>query len=126
MAGPRAAHCRMTTGVQTMIVTFQSRNSADVMMFGDVARHMMQLIGKEPADRGVVTVEDLPAAIARLKAAIAADKAARTNRPAGAQAENKAAADEREPVVGIAQRALPLLELLERSLKEDAPVLWGV
>ena len=110
-----------------MIITFQSQASADVMMFGDVAKHMMEVIGKEPADKGIVTVEDLPAAIAKLKAAIAADKAARAGRPADAQPEYETAPDGRQrPFVSVSQRALPLVELFEWSLKREVPVVWGI
>jgi hypothetical protein len=48
-----------------VIVTFQSPASGDVIMFGDVAQRMMKLMGKEPTDKGIVTVEQLPEAIAR-------------------------------------------------------------
>ena len=53
-----------------MIVTFQSKASGDVIMFGDVAHRMMELMGKEVGDQGIVTVAQLPAALASLKAAI--------------------------------------------------------
>ncbi|PKO33633.1 MAG: DUF1840 domain-containing protein [Betaproteobacteria bacterium HGW-Betaproteobacteria-7] len=100
-----------------MLITFKSPASSDVMMFGDVAERMMTIIGKDIAAKGIVTVEYLPAAIAKLKAAINTDT----------QAEN-----ESEPngddgkFVGIAQRALPLVELFESSLKQEVPVVWGV
>lgn len=100
-----------------MLVKFQSEAYGDVMMFGDVARQMMEILGKEPAARGIVTVEELPAAISRLKAAIDADP----RRMQKTAADGKA-----EPSVGITQRALPLLELFEYSLKREVPVLWGI
>ena len=63
-----------------MIVIFQSPASGDVIMFGDVAKRMMKLMGKEPSDKGIVTVEQLPDAIARIKAAIEEDKRQRAGR----------------------------------------------
>ncbi|SRR6266581_5449795 len=110
-----------------MIITFQSRAAADVTMFCDVARHMMAIAGKEPADKGTITVADLPAAIARLQAAIAADKATRNGRAAAAQAAHQTAPDDRtETIVSVSQRALPLVELFQLSLKQEVPVVWGV
>ncbi len=110
-----------------MIITFQSRAAGDVMMFGDVARRMMEIIGKEPADRGIVTVEDLPAAIARLRAAIAADKAARAGRgPAALPETEKVPGGGERPFVTVAQRAQPLLELFEQAAKREQPVVWGI
>jgi hypothetical protein len=114
-----------------MIVTFQSPASGDVIMFGDVAQRMMKIMGKEAADKGIVTVEQLPEAIARLKAAIEDDKRQRVGvqdedmpqtEPAGASG----GAQSSRPFVTLTQRALPLLELLEWSLKKKKPVVWGV
>jgi hypothetical protein len=114
-----------------MIVTFQSPASGDVIMFGDVAQRMMKLMGKDPSDKGIVTVEQLPEAIARLKAAIEEDKQQRAGvreedlpqtEPAGVGGHAQSA----RPFVTLTQRAVPLLELLEWSLKKKKPVVWGV
>jgi hypothetical protein len=111
-----------------VLITFKSEGSADVMMFGDVAMKLMELIGKEPAAKGVVTVEQLPQAIERLRQAIEADKAARRGQaPAQDDDEDEGEAEgrKRDPI-GIARRGLPLLELLEHGLREEEPVVWGV
>jgi hypothetical protein len=110
-----------------MIVTFQSPAAGDVIMFGDVAQRMMKLMGKEPEAKGIVTVEQLPEAIAQLKAAIEADKTER----AGKQDEDLPQFEMGEggvkrPYIALTQRAAPLLELLEWSLKKEKPVVWGV
>ncbi len=113
-----------------MIVIFQSPASGDVIMFGDVAQRMMKLMGKDVTDKGIVTVEQLPDAIARLKAAIEEDKRER----AGVQEEDlprtepdrSGGAQNSRPFVTLTQRAVPLLELLEWSFKKKKPVVWGV
>ena len=110
-----------------MIITFQSQAAGDVMMFGDVAKKLMELMGKTPADQGIVTVEQLPAAIADLKAAVADDK----SKHAGLQEEDLPAFEEtpdgaKRTYVSLARRAIPLIELLEWSLKKQVPVVWGV
>jgi hypothetical protein len=112
-----------------VIVIFQSPASGDVIMFGDVAQRMMKLMGKEVTDKGIVTVEQLPDVIARLKAAIEEDKRQRagltdedlprTEPAVGGGANSR-------PFVTLTQRAVPLLELLEWSLKKKKPVVWGV
>lgn len=114
-----------------MIVTFKSAAAGDVIMFGDVAQRMLQLMGKEPADKGIVTVEQLPDAIARLRAAVAEDKArmaaiAEEERPQSEPARNGGNGENTRPFVSLYQRAAPLLELLEWALKKQKPVLWGV
>jgi hypothetical protein len=113
-----------------MIVTFQSPASGDVIMFGDVAQRMMKLMGKDVTDKGIVTVEQLPDAIARLKAAIEEDKQQRTGVKEEDVPQTEAAgssgAQGSRPFVSLTQRAVPLLELLEWSLKKKKPVVWGV
>jgi hypothetical protein len=100
-----------------MLITFKSPASSDVTMFGEVAVKMLEIIGKEFTDKGIITVENLPAAIARLKGAISADIRIRCQAEPGNDGKDS---------VGIAQRAPPLVELLEWSLKQAVPVVWGV
>ncbi|MFZ2629629.1 MAG: DUF1840 domain-containing protein [Rugosibacter sp.] len=110
-----------------MIVTFKSAAAGDVIMFGDVAQRMMGIMGKAASDQGIITVDQLPDAIARLRAAIAEDRAqmakmAEEDRP---QTEAAPGSGER-PYVSLAQRGAPLLELLEWALKKKKPMVWGV
>lgn len=110
-----------------MIVTFKSAACADTLYFGDVARRMLELVGKELTDQGIVTVDQLPEAIDRLKAAILADRAAHRRQvledERGVESDG---AGSTRPCVSLTQRALPLLTLFERSLEENKPVVWGV
>ena len=110
-----------------MIITFKSAASADLIYFGDVAQRLMELMGKAPTEKGIVTVEQLPEAIARLKAAIEADRAAhralvQSDEPGSETTPDGAA----RPRVSLTQRALPLLAMLEEALREGKPVVWGV
>ena len=110
-----------------MLVIFQSKAAGDVIMFGDVAYRMMEIMGKEKAARGIVTVEQLPDAIARLKAAIAKDKAARAGLGEDDLPQLEEAPDgAKRAYVSLTQRAVPLIELLELSLLKNVPVVWGV
>jgi spore cortex formation protein SpoVR/YcgB (stage V sporulation) len=102
-----------------MLIIFKSPASGDVNMLEKNAQELLSLLGKNPDDRqGVITVEQLPAAINAIQAAIAADKARPKN--------NDESDDEAEPEISLAQRALPLLQLLQNALKEKAMVTWGV
>ncbi|MFN3883764.1 MAG: DUF1840 domain-containing protein [Rhodocyclaceae bacterium] len=110
-----------------MIITFKSQASADVIYFGDVAYRLIELMGKEPADQGIFTVEQLPQAIARLKAAIAADRQAHRRLVQADEAGSETTPDGgARPRVSLTQRALPLLAMLEESLAGGEPVVWGV
>lgn len=105
------------------MITFRSEVGPDIMMFDDVARRMMELMGKDAAERGVVTVEQLPQALARLKAAAALDRA----QHGGVREDEDGEGDgEAARPVGLAQRIVPLIELLEISLARQKPVTWGI
>lgn len=109
------------------IVTFKSAACADVIYFDDVAQRMMELMGKDIADKGIVTVEQLPDAIAKLKAAIEADKARHRALVQNEEAQvEKTAGGGSRPRVSLTQRALPLLAMLEESMRGKKPVVWGV
>ncbi len=109
------------------IVIFKSAACADVIYFSDVAKRMMELMGKDVTDQGIVTVEQLPGAIAQLQAAIEADKVQHRRQvledELGTEADGQGGT---RPRVSLTQRALPLLAILEESLKEQKPVVWGV
>jgi len=107
-----------------MLITFKSGAAADVIMFGDAARTLLKVLGKDPNDdKGIVTVEQLPGAIAALKSAIEENRHHHD--------DGKDGSDEDEnprgmgAPVSFAQRAWPLLDMLEYSLKEHKPVTWG-
>jgi hypothetical protein len=97
-----------------MIVTFTTKNYADITMFGDIALVLLKMMGHSPKVPGAILAADVPAALDRLKAVIDAQK----DLPPIEDSE------EEEPVVSMAHRALPLIELLETAKKADANVMW--
>lgn len=108
-----------------MLIVFKSQASGDVMMFQKNARELLRIIGKDiEAAMGVITVEQLPQAIARLKAAIEEDRRALAERDSSEPEVVDATTG--QPVVHLAQRAHPLLELLQYALEDEKPVTWGV
>lgn len=113
-----------------MVITFQSAAAGDVIMMDNQAERLLGIIGKDPkADKGIVTVEQLPGAIDMLLAAIAEDKARQADANADPDQEEKDKEEGRVGIaapVGLAQRAWPLLDMLQCSLKEQVPVVWGV
>ena len=107
-----------------MIYKFKSKGAGDVVMLGPTGDTLLRVMGREPAAKGIIEVDDMPAAIAVLEQAVAADEAAR------AQAEKDAAAEgtklaPREGVT-LRQRAWPLVEMMKRSMGEGADIVWGV
>ncbi|MDI3514910.1 MAG: hypothetical protein PWP40_2139 [Rhodocyclaceae bacterium] len=115
-----------------MLVTFKSHASADVIMFGDDAKKLIAIVGKDPHNpQGIITAQQLPEAIERLKAAIEEDRIRqaeleRQRTEADEAADKEAGRSGMAAPVGLAQRAWPLLNMLEESLREETPVVWGV
>ncbi|MEC5398640.1 DUF1840 domain-containing protein [Uliginosibacterium sp. H1] len=106
-----------------MLITFQSPAGADVIMFGEIAQQLLQVLGKDPQDRqGIVTEAQLPAAISALQAAIANDRAQARPEPEDEEGEERPRG--MAAPVSLAQRAVPLLDLLGHAQREGKPVTW--
>ena len=97
-----------------MLVTFTTDAYADITMFGDVALAMLKMMGHSESVPGAILAADVPAALSRLTTAIDAEKSA-------PPAEDK---DADEPVVSMAHRALPLMNLLAAAAKAESNVMW--
>ena len=97
-----------------MLVTFTTPAYADITMFGDVALHLLKLMGHSATVPGALLAEDIPAALQRLQAAVEADKQS---------AEPEQWGDEDEKV-SLAQRAFPLIKLLKAAAQAEAHVMW--
>ena len=102
-----------------MIYKFKSQAAGDVIMLKPNGDHVLRIIGKEPGPRGIITLAEMPAAIAALEAAIRreahADKEPRD--------DDVPAAEER---VSLQQRAWPLVEMMKEAHAGKADIVWGV
>lgn len=113
-----------------MLVKFNSSSAGEMVTMAATARCLLEIIGKECTARGVITAEQLPDALLRLRRAVAEEKAALLAAEALGEpaAEDEAAEDggkaAKLPVVSLGQRAWPMIELLERTRNEDGYVLW--
>jgi hypothetical protein len=105
-----------------MLIIFKSAASGDMITLEKDGKHMLDVLNKDSeAAQGIVTVEQLPNAISRVRQAIDADLAAHAGQPPGDNTDETPDGD-----LSFHQRGQPLLELLERSLAEEKPVTWGV
>lgn len=105
-----------------MLVTFTSSTSGQILMFADAARRLLGIVDKECTARGVFTAEQLPQAIEKLKRAVAEERAQATDSPQADAPEGGETAP--NAGVGLAQRAHPLIELMERTEKDEGFLLW--
>jgi len=103
-----------------MLVTFHSKVSADVTMFGDVAVRLLKLMGHSGTVPGALLADDVAAALVRLKQAVEVDKASSASNEPGDAEED----DSDERAVSLAHRALPLIELLTAAEAAGCNVTW--
>lgn len=115
-----------------MLYKFKSKAAADLIMLEADARRLLKIMQGEPQIKGIVTVEQLPEVVARLQAAVHEEeqrfKAAQEQRlQAVEQGEDTSAFErETEPVIRLAQRAQPMLQMLHRCAQEQQELYWGV
>ncbi|SPE31493.1 conserved hypothetical protein [Burkholderiales bacterium] len=100
------------------LVTFRSRAASAIIMHGETAQRLLDLIGKPMGERGVITSDQVDDALARLLQAVERENAA--DAPAGEDAPAL------ERPVSLRQRAFPLIEMLRAARKRRVDVTWGI
>jgi hypothetical protein len=100
-----------------MLITFHTKAYADITLFGQVALTLLRLMGHSGTVPGAILAEDVPEALARLKAAAAANPDAPAPGPATGE-------DAEEAPVSLSHRAFPLIELLEAAARGRCNVMW--
>ncbi len=103
---------------------FKSRETADLVMLEPDGKRILQLLGKDPTQPGIVTAAQLPQAIEALKAAVHEEEALQ-------QMLNAEAAARGEPApalatIGLRTRSAPFIEMLQRCQQAEVDVVWGV
>jgi hypothetical protein len=86
-----------------------------VMMFGEIAQTLLKMMGHSGAVPSALLAEDIPAALERLKSALALT-------PGGQAGQSDHRAGERK--VSLQQRAYPLIELMERAAQRKTDITW--
>jgi 2-polyprenyl-6-methoxyphenol hydroxylase-like FAD-dependent oxidoreductase len=114
-----------------MLIKFQSKAAADVLMYEKHAEPILQLLAKD-VKRGIITAEQTGDAIATIEAEAARLDAMPKNERVKAddQKNDDQELDEEEQKsrreVRFSVRAYPLLEMLRAANKQQADVVWGV
>lgn len=104
-----------------MIVTFESSETGEILMYAETARMLLEIVGKQTTARGVFTPAEMGPAAARLQAAVAEARRQMAGEPEDGE-------DEAQPVpVSLPQRAWPLIDMLERTARsgKDAHITWS-
>jgi len=107
-----------------MLYRFKSQATEDVVMMEGNARQLLDIVGKA-SSKGIITADQLPAAITALEDALKQDAVNNKHNHDAFAAENHA--DEAERVhVGLHQRAAPLIHMFKRAQAAGKDVVWGV
>ena len=107
-----------------MIYKFKSKAAGDVIMMGPSGDHVLRIIGKQPAPKGIIEPATMPAAIAAIERAIADEENARKQAEADAAADGKSLPP--RDAVSLRQRAWPLVEMMRRAHADGKDIVWGV
>jgi polyhydroxyalkanoate synthesis regulator phasin len=114
-----------------MLITFTSKAAAEVTMYKEHAKRMLDLIGKD-VSRGVITAAEAPRAVEVLEKEIAESRKHQASDDVQRDIHahhgelNEDKDHEGMEVVSFATRAYPLLEMLRAARNGGHDVLWGV
>ena len=107
-----------------MLYRFQSRAGPPFVMLETHARQLFEILGRPPARQGVITVEQIPAAISALEAAM--EREGRNVHNADDYAVEGHDAEAEKQHITLRQRGAPLLHMLKQSLADNKNVTWEV
>ncbi|MEO8005623.1 MAG: DUF1840 domain-containing protein [Betaproteobacteria bacterium] len=97
-----------------MLIKFDS-DAGSFTMNGDIAVQLLKAMGHSGTVPSAILAQDIPAALAQLKSAVAGQSEPRN-------ADDK---DAGEVQVSLGQRAFPLIDLLTRAAAKGAEVMWA-
>ena len=107
-----------------MLYKFKSKAAGDLIMLEQNGRQVLQIIGKDPAPKGIIEPAQMAPAIAALESAVAREEADQK------KVEDEAQAKGGKPVpadgISLRQRAVPFVDMLRRAEKAGQDIVWGV
>ncbi|HEX4583826.1 MAG TPA: DUF1840 domain-containing protein [Burkholderiaceae bacterium] len=110
------------------LVVFRSKAAAEIFMFAETARRLLQIIGKADAERGVIRADEVPDALNRLTDAVEQEKTELRRQREERESDERTgdAHGERLMPITLAQRAFPLIEMLRAAQRRQVDVTWGI
>ena len=100
------------TRTATMLIEFKSEHDGSLVLFGKVATDLLGMMGTSARNEGALRSEDVPGALAKLKSAL--------NQRADNEDDDEQDADD----VPIHRRAVPVIELLEKTVASGGYFMW--
>ncbi len=97
-----------------MLVTFSSDAYENITFFGDVAKHLLTLMGHSGTIPSALMPEDIPEALAKLEHSLNPNKN-----------QNQSTPDDEELPISLAHRAWPLINMLKAAQTKNCNIRWS-
>lgn len=109
------------------LLVFRSKAAGEIFMFAETAHRIFEILGRKDTPRGVITAEDVPAALTAIEAAVEAERALDKAADEAAELASRSGDGTAPPrPITLAQRAWPLIEMLRAARKKSVEVTWGI
>lgn len=95
-----------------MLVKFSSKTYENIIMFENVAKQLIQLMGHSNTIPGSILAEDIPHTLSQLESGL--EKTPKTEQQT----------EEEEPEISLALRAVPLVNMLKAAASHQTNVMW--
>lgn len=105
-----------------MLYKFKSQATGDVIMLEANGDQLLSIIGKQASLKGIITVDQMPAAIASIEAAVKSYADDLDKEPGHLGTELGDISD----YVQLGVRATPFIEMLRSCTKAKKDIVWGV
>ena len=117
-------HNPAATAHHPMLYTFKSPAAGNLIMLQPNGQRVLEIIGKDADPQGIITPEQMPAAIAALETAVTQEAASQQALKDKAKGSGEVAS--RPEGVSLRQRVLPFIDMLKRCHKAGKEIVWGV
>jgi hypothetical protein len=110
------------------LVVFRSKAAAEIYMFAETARRLLQIVGKTESERGVIRADEVGDALDRLTAAVEQEKQELRDERARREVDERTgdANSQRVLPITLGQRAFPFIQMLRAAQRKRVDVTWGV
>ena len=105
-----------------MLYKFKSGATADLVMLEPAGHRLLEVLGREPSDKGIFESADLPDLMRQLERAIEQEEAMLDEAQRQAQGKGQTLV---RPEVSLRQRLWPMREMMRRSHAQGQPIVWG-
>ena len=100
------------------MITFSCDAYENISYFNDVAKSLLTVMGHSGTVPGALKATEVADALSRLQGGVGQAK----NKDTSSSADNY---DDSEPQIGLAKRAIPLIQLLQAAVKKNCDVMWS-